>query len=241
MRTQIISIVYNGLAVWQTRLGLGLPLNLRPEADLATYSVVSIDSPSYRRCSQFCFAGVQVNFTGRPLYMIVITGYKIAVCLGYLRLLGRAMPVMQKIVKTILVFVIISHIVDTLIIILQCRPIAKSWNTTLQGSCLANYPTWNATAAITIVCDITIFLLPVPLFAGLHIDIRKKISLIFVFVLGIFTTLCSVMRMVQIQQVAKDGNNSSLVLWGTAEMNVGVRSAPFHCHRRSAKAHMWTQ
>jgi len=38
---QVISIVYNGLAVWQTRLGLGLPLSLRPEADLAKYSVVS--------------------------------------------------------------------------------------------------------------------------------------------------------------------------------------------------------
>lgn len=154
--------------------------------------------------------------------MIVITGYKIAVCLGYLRLLGVAMPVMQKVVKSVLIFVIFSHIADTLVIVLQCLPVAKSWNPSIPGHCLANYPTWNATAAITILCDITIFLLPVFLFAKLQIDIRRKISLIVVFVLGIFTTLCSIMRMLQIQQVAKDGNNSSLVLWGTAEMNVGV-------------------
>jgi hypothetical protein len=31
--------------------------------------------------------------------------------------------------------------------------------------------------------------------------------------------------MIQIRQVAKDGNNFTLVLWGTAEMNVGVSIA----------------
>jgi len=163
--------------------------------------------------------------------MIVITGYKIAVCLGYLRLLGVAMPIMQRVVKSVLVFVIVSHIADTLVIVLQCLPVAKSWNSSVPGHCLSNYPTWNATAAITIVCDITIFLLPIPLFANLQVGIRRKISLIVVFILGIFTTLCSIMRMVQIRQVAKDGNNSTLVLWGTVEMNVGVSEQRNTCKK----------
>lgn len=53
-------------------------------------------------------------------------------------------------------------------------------------------------------------------------DLRKRLSLIIVFLLGLFTVVCSVMRMIQIRQVAKDGNNSSLLLWGAVEMNVGV-------------------
>jgi hypothetical protein len=79
-----------------------------------------------------------------------------------------------------------------------------------------------ATAAITIVCDIITFLIPIPLFANLHMDWRRKLSLIIVFLLGLFTVVCSVMRMIQIKQIAKDGNNSTLLLWGAAEMNVGV-------------------
>lgn len=44
-----------------------------------------------------------------------------------------------------------------------------------------------------------------------------------VFLLGLFTTICSIMRMVQIITIAKTGNSTMLVLWGTIEMNVGVR------------------
>lgn len=39
---QVVSIVYNALAVYQTRLGLGLPVRLRPEVDAAEYSVVRL-------------------------------------------------------------------------------------------------------------------------------------------------------------------------------------------------------
>jgi hypothetical protein len=37
-----------------------------------------------------------------------------------------------------------------------------------------------------------------------------------------FTTVCSVMRMVQITTIAKNGNSTMLVLWGTIEMNIGI-------------------
>lgn len=40
---QLVSMVYNGLAVWQTRMGLGLPLTLRPEEDAAQIFVVSLN------------------------------------------------------------------------------------------------------------------------------------------------------------------------------------------------------
>ena len=42
LQGKIISIVYNILGIWQTRLGLGLPVLLRPKPDIPTYSVVSI-------------------------------------------------------------------------------------------------------------------------------------------------------------------------------------------------------
>ena len=60
---------------------------------------------------------------------------------------------------------------------------------------------------------------------------RKKIGLIAVFSLGLFTTICSIMRMVQIEVIAKNGNSTRLVLWGTVELNVGVGSQNSPCLR----------
>jgi hypothetical protein len=79
-----------------------------------------------------------------------------------------------------------------------------------------------ATASITIACDIITFLIPIPLFIRLQMDTRHKVNLIILFAAGNFTVACSIIRMLQIKQVQKDGNNSMLLLWGSVEMNIGV-------------------
>jgi hypothetical protein len=56
-------------------------------------------------------------------------------------------------------------------------------------------------------------------------DTRHKVNLIILFAAGNFTVACSIIRMLQIKQVQKDGNNSMLLLWGSVEMNIGV--SPF--------------
>jgi hypothetical protein len=60
-------------------------------------------------------------------------------------------------------------------------------------------------------------------------DKRKKYGLIGLFLLGLLTTVCSIMRMTQIPVIATgNGNSTMLVLWGNIEMNVGVSlSAPY--------------
>lgn len=88
--------------------------------------------------------------------------------------------------------------------------------------CLPNDTTFYALSGVTIFFDCVIFLLPIPVLLQLQINTRRKIALIGVFTLGIFTTVCSIMRMVQIITIAKTGNSTMLVLWGTIEMNVGV-------------------
>jgi hypothetical protein len=100
--------------------------------------------------------------------------------------------------------------------------VQKSWIPSTVGTCLRNDITFYTLAAVTILFDIIILLLPIPVLLDLQINTRRKMALLVVFTLGIFTTFCSIMRMVQIGQIAKDGNSTMLVLWGTIEMNVGV-------------------
>jgi hypothetical protein len=78
-------------------------------------------------------------------------------------------------------------------------------------------------AAVTILFDVIIFSIPVPILAKIQIKPRRKYALMGVFLLGLFTTVCSILRMVQIIRISRDGNSTGLVLWGTIEMNVGVR------------------
>lgn len=57
---------------------------------------------------------------------------------------------------------------------------------------------------------------------NLHINRRKKIGLAGIFTLGIFTTFCSIMRLVQVNAILATGDQSGLVMWATVEMTVGV-------------------
>jgi hypothetical protein len=94
----------------------------------------------------------------------------------------------------------------------------------MEGKCLAAGPSFTGYAVVTIVADVVVAVLPIPVLAKLEIKLAKKIGLIGIFTLGIFTTICSVQRYRQIDRIQnpKDGNSTMLVLWGTIEFNVGV-------------------
>jgi hypothetical protein len=76
---------------------------------------------------------------------------------------------------------------------------------------------------VTIVSDVAVAVIPLPVLLKLNIQVEKKFGLIGIFALGLFTTMCSIMRYLQINRIQNgDGNSTMLVLWGTIEFNVGV-------------------
>ncbi|GJN71935.1 hypothetical protein PLICBS_006006 [Purpureocillium lilacinum] len=86
------------------------------------------------------------------------------------------------------------------------------------------------TYLVTIVSDIVVAILPIPVLLKLNVRLEKKLGLIGIFMLGLFTTICSILRYLQINRIQYgDGNSTMLVLWGTIEFNVGnmVSSLPF--------------
>lgn len=92
-----------------------------------------------------------------------------------------------------------------------------------MGDCLPVGPTFYGLAIFTIVCDVVIIFLPIPLLLRLSIKPAQKAGVVCLFLLGLFTTICSILRLTQIHRVAfGDGNSTMLVLWGTIEFNVGV-------------------
>ncbi|RAL00803.1 uncharacterized protein BO80DRAFT_464905 [Aspergillus ibericus CBS 121593] len=209
--TMVFSIIYSSLCIAQTRYGLGLPLKLRPVPDLPNYT--------------------KLNYVGRPFYQVGIAGFKGSLCLNYLRLIsGTSKNYYRILIWVVIVISTLGHLAGALVLIFDCHPVQRAWNITIPGSCLPAGPTFYGLAIFSIICDIVIICLPIPLLLQLNIKPAQKAGVVCLFLLGLFTTICSILRLTQIHRVAYgDGNSSMLVLWGTIEFNVGniVTCVPF--------------
>lgn len=156
--------------------------------------------------------------------MTGILGFKFALCLAYLRILKASRNTAYKIVTWIVLITCgVGHILGVFLLIFQCRPVKKAWRPLISGTgCLPNEALFYGLAGVTISFDIIIFFLPIPLLMGLSINLRKRLVLCGVFLLGLLTTVCSILRISQIHRIAQDGNSTKVVLWGVIELNVGV-------------------
>ncbi|KAJ5248618.1 hypothetical protein N7468_000069 [Penicillium chermesinum] len=199
----IFSVIYSALCIAQSRYGLGLPLKLRPHEDLATYT--------------------KLNYAGRPFYQIGIAGFKASLCLSYLRLLsGTSKRFYRYLIWVVIMISTLGHIAGTAVLLFNCTPVARSWNMKIPGKCLPVGATFYGLAIFTIICDVMIIFLPIPLLLKLKIKPAQKAGVVCLFLLGLFTTICSILRLTQIHRVAfGDGDSTMLVLWGTIEFNVG--------------------
>lgn len=209
--SMFFALLYSILCIVQTRYGLGLPLNLRPKANIIPFT--------------------RSNYAGRPIYQMGISFFKVALLISYLRLFkGTNHLWYRRVVWLAMFFVVAGHLGCSLALIFACRPVHKSWEPSVIGTCFAPGPSFTGYAIVTIISDVIVAVIPIPVLLQLKVNTGKKIGLIVIFLLGLFTTLCSVFRYLQIDRIQNgDGNSTMLVLWGVIEFNVGnmVSSMPF--------------
>jgi len=74
--------------------------------------------------------------------MVVITGYKFAYLDIYREIFKNAGNHSKLLVNSVLVLMMLSHLATTLVIVLQCQPVQKSWRPWIEGACLPNRETW---------------------------------------------------------------------------------------------------
>lgn len=182
-----------------------------------------------------------------------ISCFKLALLISYLRLVqDTSFRVYRMVVWLAFAFVFLAHLGCTLSLIFACQPVSrdpaladtlpqrdmlttaqvqKSWQPTLPGTCIPDGPSFTGYAVVTIVSDIMVALLPIPVLLKINISRQKKLGLIGIFALGLFTTICSIMRYLQINEIQYgDHDSTMLVVWGVIEFNVGVSaSSPQFC------------
>lgn len=202
-RQAIFATAYGALWITQTRLGLGLVPADRPPENL----------PQYGR----------ENYAGRPIYVFSTLCFKLALCISYLRLTRGAHNGTARLAIWIgLIFTLLYNIAYILSLLFACSPVAKSWDYSLEGKCLPMRPFYYTTSVLTMLNDLVLFLLPVPLIWRLKMNKRTKFGLSVMFLLALVTTVCSAMRIVAITYIEKTGNTTAFILWGVIEACVGV-------------------
>ena len=69
-------------------------------------------------------------------------------------------------------------------IIFMCTPIKKVWETTIPGTCIDNRKLWTGSAASSLIIDIIILVMPLPMLWKLQLKTIRKLQICAVFICG---------------------------------------------------------
>ncbi|KAK5996634.1 hypothetical protein PT974_01971 [Cladobotryum mycophilum] len=101
-------------------------------------------------------------------------------------------------------------------LIFACNPIAKSWDVRITGGeCINRASLYIATAAVNIISDVIIFILPLPVIVRLQIPRRQKIGLLLIFVLGSLTIVTSIVRVTILPQMLTSLDQTWVISWAS--------------------------
>lgn len=64
---------------------------------------------------------------------------KISVCLFVLRVVDKARKGIAKALWLLIYFVALTHILQVIMYVIQCRPLTALWNTKVKGQCFSTY------------------------------------------------------------------------------------------------------
>ncbi|KAL4932780.1 putative integral membrane protein [Aspergillus undulatus] len=109
---------------------------------------------------------------------------------------------------------------------LNCVPVAKFWDDSLEGYCLDKKALWFSNSGIHIFTDILLLLFPMPVLKNLQLPRPQKLALIAVFALGIFVLITSILRL-QSLLVISDSTDSTYdnvgaAQWSAIECNTAI-------------------
>ncbi|KAF2709866.1 hypothetical protein K504DRAFT_429933 [Pleomassaria siparia CBS 279.74] len=111
----------------------------------------------------------------------------------------------------------------------NCTPIPyiwESWDGEHTGKCIKlNIFAW-VHAVMNIVLDVIIISVPIPELWGLSLNIKKKIHIMMMFSIGLFTTIISIVRLQSLVQFSSSTNptydNVPTAYWSVLEVFTGI-------------------
>jgi hypothetical protein len=126
-------------------------------------------------------------------YNITLGAVKLSILAFYYRIF--VIPMFQRVVLFSMTFVGLWMLTITVVLAMQCRPIEKFWDATVEGTCFNLVAFSYFTNISNLVTDLWIFFLPVPVIVRLNMTPRRKAGLCGVFLIGLATCGISAARL----------------------------------------------
>ncbi|KAF9891409.1 hypothetical protein FE257_004265 [Aspergillus nanangensis] len=197
----VMAMAYASLAVAQTRWGLGIVDENFPPENIVPYG--------------------KIQYAGGPIYSLALFGFKVSLLASYLRI-GGFVRIYRIICIVATVACGCKGIAFTFVLLFSCRPIAKQWDASIPGTCINTVASYYALAGTSLVFDVIIIGLPLPVLFHLQLQIRQKIVLMVVFALGFFVTVIQIVRIFTIGKLQTYTDSEPIIIWSDIEISLGV-------------------
>lgn len=124
-----------------------------------------------------------MDFANQLVYHPILALTKISILVFYYRL--SVSGTFRQVVMALIVINVALTVSIFFADFFQCTPINYIWDKSIEGGkCIDTESFFISSAALNIVSDITILLLPIPMVWKLKINTKKKVALISLFSLG---------------------------------------------------------
>ncbi|GKZ52261.1 hypothetical protein AnigIFM49718_000136 [Aspergillus niger] len=197
----VLGVAYAGIAVAQTRYGLGLDAAAFPDANVVMFS--------------------KIQYAGGPTYILAILCFKVSLLTSYLRVGGFVAAYRWSIIGVVIA-VVCNQVIFTFLLTLACNPVAKQWDASLPGTCIDTVASYYALAGTSLGFDLVIIALPLPVLWSLQLRQAQKIALMALFALGFFITIIQIIRIFTIKHLKTYTDSQPIVLWSQVEISLGV-------------------
>ncbi|KAH7390530.1 hypothetical protein BKA66DRAFT_459120 [Pyrenochaeta sp. MPI-SDFR-AT-0127] len=114
---------------------------------------------------------------------------------------------------------------------IQCSPLEKAWNSTIEGTCWPGYITVNYgifNAAWCAAADFALALLPWKLIWGLRLGFREKIGIGIAMSMGVLSGVCAIVKGVYVIQLRQQDfyyNGIDVTIWTVVETATAIIAA----------------
>ncbi|KAK0105449.1 hypothetical protein ONS95_004184 [Cadophora gregata] len=166
-------------------------------------------------------------------YVVVQTLAKMSILLLYLRIFPSQR--FRLIIKISMVFMVCHGTAFFFVVAFQCIPVRSIWDRGIAGQCVNSQALIYAGAGFSIFEDFAIMLLPIFELKGLNLSRRKRIALGFMFALGSFACITSIIRIKYVTSygntIDETWNYVDVVIWSSIETFTAVICACLMCIR----------
>ncbi|WAO89006.1 CFEM domain-containing protein [Fusarium falciforme] len=166
----------------------------------------------------------QIFYATQILYILIQVSAKASLLAFYSRVFTSR--TFRIAVWSAAAFLIGHGVIFLGLVIFQCTPIASVWNRNIEAKCLNLTAIGYAGAVFSIVEDIAILILPIPELLKLQLGGRKKAALLFMFSIGSFACVTSMVRLKYLVSFASTldatWDNVYVVIWSMIELSCAL-------------------